>query len=466
MKHLSTRGLAPHLSFDDIVLSGLAPDGGLYVPEVWPQLSPKQFNDFADQRYGQVAEAVLSALGGSETALDLNGAIAGAYAQFRHPEVAPLRPLAPNLWMLELFHGPTFAFKDFALQLLGPLMAQRLERESRRLTVLAATSGDTGSAAIAALAGRPNLDIVVLHPKGRVSEIQRRQMTTVMAPNVHNIALEGDFDTAQALVKALFADRNLSAQMQLSAVNSINWARLAAQTVYFITACAALRGRGPVTFVVPTGNFGDIFSGYAAKKMGAPIARLIAATNSNDIVARALTTGRYERRTVTPTHSPSMDIQVASNFERLLFDASGRNPTQTMALMEEFAQTGAFTVPSPVLTEMQATFGAFAADETQTFAAIRRVHESTGMVVDPHTATGVAAAFAQDLTERGPVVCLATAHPAKFEAAIHASLGFAPDIPAELSALKTLPERCVDLPADINALKDYLLTVVQQRGAL
>lgn len=453
MKHISTRGASPPISFDDIVLSGLAPDGGLYVPQTWPRLPPSTIQALNDRPYAEVAAALLKAFAGPDTQLDIDAAVHAAYAGFRHRAVAPLVRLGPGLQLLELFHGPTFAFKDFALQVLGRLIAQRLAQTGERRVIVAATSGDTGSAAIAALADRPNIHIVILHPHQRVSEIQRRQMTTVASANVHNIALEGTFDDAQALVKAMFNDRAFAAEVPLGAVNSINWARLAIQTAYFAQSSFSGGGR-PVNFVVPTGNFGDIFSGYATKLMGFPIALLVAATNDNDIVARALTAGDYSRGDVKPTSSPSMDIQVASNFERLLFDAMGRDAPGLNAAMTAFGQTGTLNIPADALALMRRDFRAMRAGEAEVQAEIRLSQGEPGGLVDPHTAAGLAVAKAMNL--EGPTICLATAHPAKFGQAVRNATGAEPPLPPEFQRILTLPEKFTVLPNDLAAVQAFI----------
>lgn len=454
MRHISTRGNSPPISFDEIVLSGLAPDGGLYVPEKYPHLDQSELEALRGLPYAKVAARILKTFAGPESALDIDAAAREAYATFRHKDVAPLQHLEGRVWLLELFHGPTFAFKDFALQVLGRLIAQRLAQTGERRVIVAATSGDTGSAAIAALADRPGVDIVVLHPHNRVSEIQRRQMTTVDAANVHNIALEGDFDDAQALVKAMFNDKAFSAEVPLGAVNSINWARLAIQTAYFMSSSLMLDAEGPVNFIVPTGNFGDIFSGYAAKRLGAPIGILAAATNDNDIVARALTSGDYSRGTVRPTSSPSMDIQVASNFERLLFDAMGRDAARLRAAMEAFSKTGSLAIPHDALTAMRQDFRAMRAPEDAVRAQIRESQTGPCGLADPHTATGLAAAASLNLP--GPTVCLATAHPAKFGDAVRAATGQEPPLPVEFQRLMKLPEKYTVLPNRLGEVQAFI----------
>ena len=454
MKHVSTRGQSPAISFDEIVLSGLAPDGGLYLPETYPQFDRDELKALRALPYAKVAARILKKFAGPETALDIDAAVREAYDAFRHNDVAPSQHLQAKIWLLELFHGPTFAFKDFALQVLGRFIAQRLAQTGERRVIVAATSGDTGSAAIAALANRPGVEIVVLHPHNRVSEIQRRQMTTVDAANLHNIALEGSFDDAQALVKAMFNDKVFAGEVPLGAVNSINWARLAIQTAYFVSSSLALDSGGPVNFVVPTGNFGDIFSGYVAKRMGAPIGTLVAATNDNDIVARALSSGDYSRGTVHATSSPSMDIQVASNFERLLFDAMDRNAGRLRAAMEEFSRAGKLDIPPDALNAMRRDFRAMRATEDSVQAQIRRSQNLPCGLVDPHTATGLAVADALQLA--GPTVVLATAHPAKFGAAVKAATGQEPPLPAEFQRILNLPEKYTVLPNDLGQVQAFI----------
>jgi threonine synthase len=393
-------------------------------------------------------------------------AIGSVYAGFRHKAVTPLVQLDHNLWLLELFHGPTFAFKDLALQILARLMDRELHAKGLHITLVGATSGDTGSAAIEAFKGRPSVDIFILHPKGRVSDIQRRQMTTVDAANVHNIALEGTFDDCQAVVKALFNDLKFRDRYRLAGVNSINWARILAQIPYYAVAASqlgadasdgALRARGrKIAFSVPTGNFGDIFAGYAALQMGVPIERLVIATNENDILVRCLETGRYERGAVKATQSPSMDIQVSSNFERVLFDAVNRDAGRLGAMMKSLEETGAFTLDAATLAQLRGQFEAFRIDETETAATIARVHAETGMIVDPHTAVGIAAGRKSRRDPAVPMVCLATAHPAKFPDAVKKAIGRAPPMPDALAALEGLPERLTILPNDPARVQDFI----------
>jgi threonine synthase len=446
MRYASTRGRAPHLSFSDMLLAGLAPDGGLYLPQGWPHFEPEEISAFARQPYGQVSRAVLGRLtGDSFTDWELAADVEAAYAGFDDPAIAPLVEIGPNLYLMELFHGPTFAFKDIALQILGKLFARALKKRGGRATVLAATSGDTGSAAIAALGGLPNIEVFVLHPKGRVSEVQRRQMTTAPFANVHNIAIEGTFDDAQAIVKALFAETGFAKTVSLTAVNSINFARIAAQTVYYFTAAAAL-GKPP-QFVVPTGNFGDVFAGEAAMRMGLQAEKLVVATNANDIMARALNEGVYAAGRAQPTLSPSMDIQVASNFERALFEASGRNSEWVNEAFAAFGETKSLTLPADVRAALAERYEAYRYDDEATLAAIARVHKETGRLIDPHTAVGVAAAYNLKPRSGVPVVVLATAHPAKFPVAVEKATGEIPVLPPALKAAMTAEEHYRVLPA-------------------
>jgi threonine synthase len=441
LSYASTRGQAPASGFSDILLAGLAPDGGLYLPAAWPQIAR---DGFAGAPYAQVARHILSRFTDVPPA-DLGDDIAAAYASFEDAAIAPLVEIAPDLYLLELFHGPTLAFKDIALQLLGRMFARALARRGGRATVVAATSGDTGSAAIAALGGLPNIDVFVLHPKGRVSDVQRRQMTTSEHANVHNIALEGSFDDAQAIVKQLFADLPFASAAHLTAVNSINFARIAAQSVYYFTATARL-GRA-AAFVVPTGNFGDVFAGEAAMRMGLPVEKLVVATNANDIMFRALTTGAYAPGAVHPSLSPSMDIQVASNFERALFEASGRDAAWLRSAMDSFARERCLALPPRVLEDLRARYAAARCTDAETLETIARAHRETGRLIDPHTAVALHAAYGMG-RRAGPVVVLSTAHPAKFPDAVAKATGLPPALPARLSGLYERPERCEALPND------------------
>jgi len=456
MQFISTRGAAPASSFSDALLAGLAPDGGLYLPESWPQFTTAEIAAFKGVRYQDVAFQILSPFTrGSFSDAELREVVEAAYAGFDAPEIAPLVELGEGCYLLELFHGPTLAFKDIALQVLGQLFSRALAKRGGRATVVAATSGDTGSAAIAALGGLPNIDVFVMHPRGRVSDVQRLQMTTSTHANVHNIALEGSFDDAQSIVKTLFADTDFASEISLTAVNSINFARIAAQCVYYFTATAQLGT--PATFVVPTGNFGDIFAGEAAGRMGLAVARLVIATNANDIMARALNTGVYASGASHATLSPSMDIQVASNFERALFEACGRDADWTAAAMSDFARTKKLELPASVLAELRARYSAFASGDDETRAAIAAVYKRAGRIIDPHTAVGVAAALKIGDTP-SPVVVLSTAHPAKFPQAVSEAIGLAPPEPKRLSGLKNLPERLDVLANDPALIKRFIFS--------
>ena len=458
MRYISTRGAAPALDFESVTLAGLASDGGLYVPDSWPRLSRGEIAALAGLTYAETAARVmLPFVGDMLSGAELLALCKTAYGRFDHAAVTPLVQLDGQHWLLELFHGPTLAFKDVALQLLGLLFERFLATRDTHLTVVGATSGDTGSAAIDALAGRANVDVFMLHPHGRVSEVQRRQMTTVSADNVHNIAIDGSFDDAQALVKAMFADRDFAGRFSLSAVNSINWARLAAQIVYYFYAAARLGApERPVAFAVPTGNFGDVFAGYAAAKMGLPVARLIVATNVNDILHRALSAGDYSIGTVTPTAAPSMDIQVSSNFERLLFDLHGRDGAATAAAMAGFAASSMLSLTPAMRDAAGALFSSARTDPAAMRETMRWAAAETGALIDPHTAIGLAAARDADLPAEVPVVTLATAHPAKFPEAVEAATGIRPALPERLAGLLAGEERCARLPAELGAVEAYI----------
>jgi threonine synthase len=445
-----------------VLLAGLATDGGLYVPESFPTLSPDRLRALLGRPYAEiVAEVVWPFVEGALARPVLDRCVAEAYGGFVHKAVAPLKQLGPADWLLELFHGPTLAFKDFALQLLGLLFEEALGRSGRVITIVGATSGDTGSAAIRAVAGRARMRIVILHPLGRVSEVQRRQMTTVPDANVHNVAIRGSFDDCQALVKALFGDPAFRAEAALAAVNSINWARIMAQIAYYVSAAVSLGAPDrAVAFAVPTGNFGDVYAGYVAQRMGLPIARLVVATNRNDILARFLATGIYASGEVFPTASPSMDIQVASNFERLLLDLLGGDGEAVRHWMAHFAATGRASVDDAALAHARALFTGHAVDEAATSATMARVLRETGELVDPHTAVGLAAAAACRGDASVPMVTLATAHPAKFPDAVEAATGRRPALPPPLADLLELPERFEILPNDLAALRAHIRTKV------
>ncbi|MGA0597448.1 threonine synthase [Enterovirga sp. CN4-39] len=459
MLHISTRGEASPLTFTDALLAGLARDGGLYVPEAWPKLSADTIASFAGRPYAEVAKAVLGALIGDEIpASELGRMVDEAYATFRHPAICPLVQIGDNLFVQELFHGPTLAFKDVAMQLLGRLMDYVLAARGQRATIVGATSGDTGSAAVAAFAGSSRVDVFILYPHGRVSEVQRRQMTSVPDANVHAIAIDGTFDDAQAAVKAMFSNPRFRDEMQLSGINSINWARVAAQAVYYFTAAVALGSpHRPVSFAVPTGNFGDVLAGYVAKQMGLPIDRLVVATNANDILARTIATGTYEVRGVVPTTSPSMDIQVSSNFERLLFEAYGRDPAAIRGLMGSLAQSGSFAIAPEPLARIRRDFEAASVPENEVADEIGRTWREVGYLLDPHTAIGTRAARRHLSADPAtPVVALSTAHPAKFPDAVERAAGIRPALPPHLADLMDRPERVTRLPNEIGAIEDFI----------
>ena len=461
MRYVSTRGEAPPLGFVEVTLAGLARDGGLYVPEMWPQLSTDAIKDFAGRPYAEVAlDVIRPFVGGTIDDADLARMAQEAYGTFRHPAVVPLTQIGRNLFVLELFHGPTLAFKDLAMQLLARLMDHALARRGERATIVVATSGDTGGAAVEAFRGRAQVDLVVLFPQGRISEVQRRMMTTAKDGNVHALAIEGTFDDCQAIVKGLFNHHAFRDRVSLSGVNSINFARIVAQVVYYFTAAVTLGApHRPIAFTVPTGNFGDVFAGYVAQRMGLPIERLTIATNVNDILVRTLQKGAYEVKDVTPTSSPSMDIQVSSNFERLLFDAGGRDAKAVRAMMGSLAQSGRFTVQAPALAEIRGQFTADKADEQETAATIRTLLRETGYLADPHTAVGIAVAEKEIRDHKTPMVVLSTAHPAKFPAAVEAACGVKPALPDWLADLGERPEQVTVLPSDQAAVERFILSV-------
>jgi threonine synthase len=459
VRHVSTRGEAPPLGFADAMLAGLARDGGLYVPETWPRLDAPAIAAFAGRPYAEVAVDVIRRFIGDAIAeADLARMARDAYGTFRHPAVVPLAQLGVNTFALELFHGPTLAFKDLAMQLLARLMDHVLAARGERTTIVVATSGDTGGAAVEAFRGRHQVDLVVLFPNGRISDVQRRMMTTAAADNIHALAIEGTFDDCQALVKAMFNHHAFRERVRLSGVNSINWARIVAQAVYYFTAAVSLGAPNrKIAFTVPTGNFGDVYAGYVAMRMGLPIDRLVIATNVNDILARTLATGTYELRDVVATTSPSMDIQVSSNFERLLFDAYGRDGNAVRGLMASLAQSRRFTLSAHALSEIRALFTADRAGEEEVEATIRTVLRETGNFVDPHTAVGIAVAEKERRAPAVPMVVLSTAHPAKFPDAVEAACGVRPPLPEWLSDLNERPERVTVLPVDQAAVERFVL---------
>jgi threonine synthase len=466
VRYVSTRGSAPTLAFDEALLTGLARDGGLYVPAQWPEFSEATWRDLRGARYAEIALKIMAPFVGNAIARDtLESIVEQTYRGFNHTAVAPLKQIGSNDWLLELFHGPTLAFKDYALQLLGRLFDHVLAAQGKRAAILGATSGDTGSAAIEACRDRAALDIFILFPHGRVSEFQRRQMTTVMAGNVHAIAIDGTFDDAQAIVKSLFNDLSFRDEVSLAAINSINWARIMAQIVYYATAALSLGAPDrPVSFAVPTGNFGNIYAGYAAKRMGLPIDRLVMGSNRNDILTRFMETGTMSVGTVEPSISPSMDIQVSSNFERLLFELLGRDGAAVTALMAEFQRTGAMSLGANVMAEARALISAARVDDETTRAVIARVHKATGEILDPHTAIGVEAARLRRGDTRVPMISLACAHPAKFADAVRSALGVEAPIPDRLKPMMTADERVTRLPATADAVRNFMIERLSARS--
>ncbi len=453
MRYVSTRGSAPVLDFGDALLAGLADDGGLYVPERWPTLGSGGRGDYVETAVEVMAPFVV----GSIDEDDFAAMVADAYAAFDAPDVTPLVELSDGIHLLELFHGPTLAFKDVALQLVGRLFDHELSRRGERVTIVGATSGDTGSAAIEACRDRDAVDIVILHPAGRVSDVQRRQMTTVQSANVHNVAVDGTFDDCQDLVKAMFADVAFREEVRLSAVNSINWARVMAQVVYYVVATERLGGRrSPVAFSVPTGNFGNVFAGHVARLAGLAVPRLVVGSNTNDVLTRFFVEGTMDIAEVVPTTSPSMDIQISSNLERLLFEMNGRHGAAVGAQLDDFRTTGAFRLdPAQHAALADGWAGArFGDDEVR--ACIAHEADRSGIVLDPHTAVGLLAARACRNDPSIPMVALATAHPAKFPDAVEAATGVRPGLPDHLADLHERPERLTDLPADLAVIEDYV----------
>lgn len=469
MRYISTRGEAAPLDFVEVMLAGLARDGGLYVPDSWPRLSAEEIAGFAGRPYAEVATDVIRRFtGGSIADADLARMAQEAYGTFRHPATVPLVQLNPGLFVLELFHGPTLAFKDLAMQLVARLMDHALRQRGERTTIVVATSGDTGGAAVEAFRGREQVDLIVLFPHGRVSDVQRLMMTTAPDANVHAVAIEGTFDDCQALVKAMFNHHAFRDRVRLSGVNSINWARIVAQAVYYFAAAAALGApHRKVAFTVPTGNFGDVFAGYVAGKMGLPIDRLVVATNVNDILARTFATGTYEVRDVMATSSPSMDIQVSSNFERLLFDAYGRDAGAVRGLMNSLAQSKRFSVSAHALEAMRDLFAAGRADEQESAATIRAWMREASYCADPHTAVALAVAEKEPRDPSVPMVVLSTAHPAKFPDAVKAACGVEPGLPDWLGDLTKRKERVTVLPADQTQIEKFVLAASRaaQEGA-
>ena len=456
MQYISTRGHAPTLGFEATMLTGLARDGGLYVPELLPTLSEADIGALAGLPYEEVAFRIVQPfLGGAFDEPTLRRLVSTAYAGFGHAARAPLVQLGPGHFLLELFHGPTLAFKDFAMQLIGQFFQEVLSRRGERITIVGATSGDTGSAAIEAFRGLANVDVFILFPAGRISDVQRRQMTTPPEENVHALALAGDFDDCQAAVKAMFADTLFRDEVGLAAVNSINWARVLAQTVYYFTAAVALGApHRRVSFTVPTGNFGDVYAGLVAKRMGLPVDRLVVATNRNDILYRTLTSGAHAKAGVVATISPSMDIQVSSNFERVLFDVYDRDGGAIAALMDELKRDG-FDLSQGALGRLRDDFDSGRADEEQTREALARIARTTGQTICPHTAVGVKVAE-EHLDAQVPMVTLATAHPAKFPDAVQAATGRRPPLPDRMADLFDRQERVTEVPNDLAAVASLI----------
>lgn len=458
MQYHSTRGHAPILNFEEVVLTGLAADGGLYLPVSLPRFTAAELDALATLPYTELAlRIMLPFCEGTLSEAELHAIIMESYKPFRHAAIAPLVQIGSHDWIMELFHGPTLAFKDFALQFLGHLMSHLLKKRGEKVVVLGATSGDTGSAAIAGCRGLPNMEIVILFPDGRVSEVQRRQMTTYQDANVHCVALEGTFDDCQRIVKTLFVDAEFRQKHRLVAVNSINWARIMAQIVYYFYAGLRLgTAARPVAFSVPTGNFGDIYAGYLAAQMGLPIADLLIATNRNDILTRCVDTGSYDMREVVPTLSPSMDIQISSNFERLLFDLYGRDSTAIHTLMESLKQSQHFTLSAPTHKALRERFSAACVDDAATLAAITSTYRNSQYILDPHTAVGVAASHKARRHKDAPMVTLATAHPAKFPDAVQQACGVHPALPQHLADLFDREEKLTHLPDDVDAIKQLI----------
>jgi len=461
LRYISTRSAPdtqPELGFEDVLLAGLAPDGGLYVPASWPVFTADEIRAMGRLSYPELAAAVMQPFVGDAIApADLTRLVTEAYAGFGHPAVVPLRQLGTHDWLLELFHGPTLAFKDMALQVLGRLFDQVLTRRGERVTIVGATSGDTGSAAIEACRDRASVDIFILYPQGRTSEVQRRQMTTVEAPNVWTIAVDGTFDDCQDLVKAMFGDAGFRHRLNLSAVNSINWARILVQTAYYFAAAVALGAPDrPVSFAVPTGNFGNVYAGWVARRMGLPIEQLVIGTNRNDILYRYVETGRMAVSTVEPSFSPSMDIQVSSNFERLYHDVAGGDGAAVAAAMAAFRATGSLPEDHGRWQRVREAISAHRVDDAATGAMIARVYAETGEILDPHSAIAVAAARALGRHNGTPMVALASAHPAKFPEVVTEATGIHPALPPAMADLLDRPERINRLPADLAAVQRFV----------
>ncbi len=460
-QYVSTRGPGPAQSFLDVMMQGMAPDGGLFLPESWPALDHNLFSHLEGLGYAEIALQVIEPfVGGAIPRETLRTILTNTYgpAVFDHTAIAPLVQAGPNAWIMELFHGPTYSFKDYALQFLGRLFDYVLAQRGERITIVGATSGDTGSAAIEATRYCKNIDIFILHPQGRTSEIQRRQMTTVSAPNVFNIALEGTFDDCQGVVKELFADEKFRKDMNLSAVNSINWVRILAQIVYYVTAAVALgAGRRPISFAVPTGNFGNVYAGWVARRIGVPISNLVVASNRNDILTRFFETGTMKAEGVVPSLSPSMDIQISSNFERYLCDLLDRDYQQLTRLMARFRAEKSFTLGAELMQKARADFRAQRCADLDTLAMMKQCYQATGLIIDPHTAVGMFAAQAEmERNPATPMVMLACAHPAKFPEAVKQATGVSPVMPEKLAGLSGKAEHLMVLPRDTARVQAYI----------
>jgi threonine synthase len=467
LRYISTRGKAPALAFDDVLLAGLAEDGGLYLPETWPQFSAAELRSMRGLTYGDLAIRIMTPfLGGRITEADFARIVHDTYDSFGHQAVTPLRQYDSNMWLQELFHGPTLAFKDVAMQFLGRMFDHVLTRRGERVTIVGATSGDTGSAAIEACRDREAIEVFILYPHGRVSEVQRRQMTTVKSDNVRCIAVEGTFDDCQDILKAMFNDPAIRRELRLSAVNSINWARVMAQIVYYFQAGLSLGAPDrAVSFSVPSGNFGNVFAGYAAQAMGLPVESFVVGSNSNDILCRFFEQNDMSVADVHPTLSPSMDIQVSSNFERLLFDLLGRDGDKVAAAMTDFRKTGRLTLDRSQWQNAKGLFHGHSVDDERTKAVIAEVFEKTGALIDPHSAIGIDGAYARRGDPAVPMVSLATAHPAKFPDAVEAATGIWPDLPNRLADLYEREERFTVLPNDMTEVSNFIRHHVSLKGA-
>ena len=457
MHYVSTRGKAPILDFSGVLLEGLANDGGLYIPDAWPQLSDSGTGDYLKT----AVETMSLFVGSSISSEAFEEIVKEAYSSFRDEEITPLVDMGKGLYLLELFHGPTLAFKDVALQLVGKLFDHELKKQGKRITIVGATSGDTGSAAIEACRDKKNIEMVILHPAGRVSEIQRRQMTTVRAENIHNVAIQGTFDDCQDLVKAMFADHDFRNRIQLSAINSINWARVMAQIVYFVVAAERLGGRkSPIAFSVPTGNFGNVFSGYAAHMSGVNITQLVVGSNTNDILTQFFNTGTMQINEVTPTTSPSMDIQISSNLERLLFELLNRDGQKVDKMLNEFRERKTISIDPDIRETLSNQWNGACFTDDEVKRCISEEVDNSGIVLDPHSAIGVLAARECRKDKSIPMVALATAHPAKFPDAVEDATGIRPELPAHLADLLDRPERYTQQPNDLATVQKYIEEVV------